>query len=223
MPPEHIREYTEKSLKNLDINTIDLIYFHVWDDSWASDLMWQKEIKSLKNEKLINSFGISINRWEPSNVLKALRTGLVDAVQVVYNIFDQAPENELFPVCEELKIAVIARVPFDEGSLTGNLTQDSKWAEGDFRNSYFKGENLFKCISHAEELKKIVPDGMTLPEMTLRFILSNPAVTSIIPGMRKYKHVDENIKTSDGKSLPADLINKLKKYRWDRDPKTWIK
>ena len=123
-PADHIREYTEKSLANLGVGTIDLQQFHVWSDAWASDAGWQRAVESLKREKLVRAFGISVNRWEPANVLRALDTGLIDSVQVVYNIFDQAPEDALFPYCREHDIAVIARVPFDEGSLTGTLTAD---------------------------------------------------------------------------------------------------
>src|SRR5262249_36956698 len=125
----------------------------------------------------------NINRWEPWNALETLRTGQVDVIQVIYNIFDQAPEDELFPLCRELNIGVIARVPFDEGSLTGTLTKITRWPEGDWRNSYFVPENLVASVERAEALKPLIPEGMTLPELALRFILSNPTVGTIIPGM----------------------------------------
>ncbi len=141
-PADHIREYTERSLENLGVSCIDLQQFHVWTDAWADDQRWQRAVDDLKREKLVRAFGISVNRHEPANVLKALATGLVDSVQVVYNIFDQAPEDELFPYCREHDIAIIARVPFDEGSLTGTLTADTRWPDGDWRNSYFNAANL---------------------------------------------------------------------------------
>jgi aryl-alcohol dehydrogenase-like predicted oxidoreductase len=221
-PAGHIREYTEKCLANLGLDSVDLLYFHTWDDSWAADRGWQEAVAGLKRDKLIRSFGISINRWEHMNVVAALRTGLVDAVQVVYNLFDQAPEFELFPICAELKVAVIARVPFDEGSLTGTLTPESQWPEGDFRAHYFKGGNLAECVARAESVKKLLPEGMTLPELALRFILASPAVTSVIPGMRKSKHVEENLGISDGRKLPPEFIEQLRKERWDRVPGVWI-
>jgi aryl-alcohol dehydrogenase-like predicted oxidoreductase len=220
-PPEHIREYTEKSLANLGVSCIDLTQFHVWEDDWALDERWQKALEDLKRQGLIRAVGVSVNRWEPWNVLRTLRTGKIDAVQVIYNLFDQAPEEELFPACRELKVAVIARVPFDEGSLTGTLTKDSHWPEGDWRNTYFVKENLLPTLERVEALKKLVPPGMTLPEMALRFILSNPDVGAVIPGMRKERNVRANIAASDAGPLPPALLDQLRSHRWDRRPAKW--
>ncbi len=141
-PPDHIREMTEKSLENLGLDCVDMQQLHVWTDDWARDERWQRAVDDLKREGLIKAFGISVNRWEPANVIEALGTGLVDCVQVVYNIFDQGPEDELFRVCSELNVGIIARVPFDEGSLTGTLTADATFPKGDWRALYFQGENL---------------------------------------------------------------------------------
>jgi aryl-alcohol dehydrogenase-like predicted oxidoreductase len=220
-PPDHIRKYVESSLQNLGLSQMDLIQFHTWDDSWASDTQWQRALDDLKQEGLILAAGISIDRWEPANAIEGLRTGLIDAVQVIYNIFDQNPEDELFPVCRELDIAVIARVPFDEGTLTGTLTLDSRWPAGDWRNSYFVPENLKASVGRAEALRPLIPEGMTMPEMALRFILSNPDVSTVIPGMRKIKNVESNIATSDAAGLSSDLIQSLRAHRWDRKPTTW--
>jgi len=220
-PPDHIREYVEKSLKNLGLDQMDLIQFHTWDDSWAKDDRWQRALDDLKREGLISAAGISIDRWEPANAIEALRTSAIDAVQVIYNIFDQNPEDELFPVCRELHIGVIARVPFDEGTLTGNLTLASKWPDGDWRNTYFVSENLKSSVEHAEALRPMIPAGMTMPEMALRFILANPDVSTIIPGMRKLKNTEMNIATSDAGALSPDLIQKLRAHRWDRTPTSW--
>jgi len=220
-PPDHIREYVESSLRNLGLGSMDLIQFHVWDDSWAEDKRWQKAMDDLKREGLVRTVGISLNRWEPENAIRALRTGLIDAIQVIYNIFDQAPEDELFPVCRELNIGVIARVPFDEGTLTGTLTLDSKWPEGDWRNGYFGSENLKASVERAKALRPVIPAGMTMPEMALRFILSNPDVSTIIPGMRKLKNVEMNIAASDAGGLEPSLIQRLRAHRWDRRPTPW--
>lgn len=220
-PPDHIREYTEKSLQNLGLDRIDLQQFHVWEDAWATDERWQRAVDDLKREGLIGGIGISINRWEPWNALATLRNGLIDAVQVIYNIFDQAPEDALFPLCRELHVAVIARVPFDEGTLTGTLTKDSRWPEGDWRNTYFVPENLAASVERAEALRPLVPAGMTMPAMALRFILSNPDVSTTIPGMRKIQHVRANIATSDGQGLAPELIAQLRAHRWDREPTEW--
>lgn len=220
-PPDHIREYVEKSLKNLDLPSVDLIQFHTWEDSWVEDVRWSEEMEALKSEGLIEAVGISINRWEPWNGVRAVKSGLIDAVQVIYNIFDQNPEDELFPACDEHEVAVIARVPFDEGTLTGNLTLESTWPEGDWRNSYFVPENLKSSVEHGEALRPLVPEGMTMPEMALRFILGNDTVSTIIPGMRKLPHVKANIGTSDGVLLEDTLTAELKKHRWDRTPTSW--
>ena len=215
-PSDYIREYTERSLMNLGVTTVDLQQLHVWTDEWAGDEHWQKALRSLKDEGLVRAIGISINRWQPANVLRALATGLVDAVQVVYNVFDQSPEDELFPYCQSHGIAVIARVPFDEGSLTGTLTPDSRWPEGDFRNLYFNRENLDATLPRVARLRPIVPDGMTMPQLALRHILEHPAVSTVIPGMRKLQHVEQNIAVSDGGRLPATLLATLRGQRWNR-------
>ncbi len=220
-PRDYIFEYTEKSLTNLGVNTIDLMQFHVWEDGWADDETWQRAVEDLKRQSMVEAMGISVNRWEPENGIRALRTGLLDAVQVIYNIFDQAPEDRLFPECERLNIGVIARVPFDEGTLTGRLTKDSTWPEGDWRNTYFVPENLAESVERADALRPLIPEGMTMPEMALRFILSNPTVSTTIPGMRKLRHVEENIGVSDGRGLPDSLIEALRAHRWDRVPTSW--
>jgi aryl-alcohol dehydrogenase-like predicted oxidoreductase len=215
-PADHIIEMTEKSLANLGTDRLDLQQLHVWSDTWAEDEGWQRAAQELKRQRLVTGFGISVNRWEPANVVKALRTGLVDSVQVVYNVFDQNPEDALFPACRELDVAVIARVPFDEGSLTGTLTTSSTWPEGDWRNIYFTPANLVETLARVERLEMLVPSGMDLPEMALRFILANPDVGTVIPGMRKTGHVERNLAASDGEPLPARLLDALRGHRWDR-------
>jgi aryl-alcohol dehydrogenase-like predicted oxidoreductase len=218
---EHVFKYADLIRKQLRTDSIDVLQFHVWDDSWTDEPEFRSTVEKLKREGWIRSFGLSLNRWEPWNGIKAIRTGLVDVVQVIYNIFDQAPEDELFPVCRELNIGVIARVPLDEGSLGGKMTLETRFPAGDWRAGYFGPENLGKTIERVEKLKKIVPAGMTLPEMAMRFILSNPVVSTTIAGMRKAEHVRENIATSDAGPLDKALLTELKKHRWDRKPKPW--
>jgi aryl-alcohol dehydrogenase-like predicted oxidoreductase len=215
-PADHVRQLTEASLEHLGLERIDLMQLHVWDDTWAADDGWQRAAEALKRDGLIGAFGISVNRWQPENVLKALDTGLVDAVQVVYNIFDQAPEDVLFPACRARGVAVIARVPFDEGTLTGTLTRDSCWPEGDWRNVYFSPENLAASVARAEALAPLVPADATLPELALRFILSCPGVATVIPGMRRTRHVEANLAASDRGPLPPAVVTALRAHRWDR-------
>ena len=215
-PPDHIRRSTEASLEHLGRSFVDLQQFHVWTDEWAADERWQRAIGDLKREGLIKAFGISVNRWEPANVLKALETGLVDAVQVVYNLFDQDPEDELFPACREFGVAVIARVPFDEGSLTGTLTRKTTWPDGDWRNLYFTREKLAETLDRVEALQSDLPSGMSLPELALRFILSSPDVSTVIPGMRTVQHVEQNLRVSDGRRLDPALVATLSRHRWKR-------
>ena len=220
-PPDYIEEYVHRSLKNIAVDNLDLIQFHTWEDSWLADDRWAKKMDELIQAGKILSVGISINRWEAWNGVQTVKSGLIDAVQVIYNIFDQNPEDELFPACEENDVAVIARVPFDEGTLTGTLNLDSKWPEGDWRNSYFVTENLKSSIEHAEMLKAVLPGDMSMPEMALRFILNNPTVSTIIPGMRKLEHVKSNIAASDSGPVPEELHSVLRDHRWDRTPTDW--
>src|ERR1041385_6104584 len=221
-PPDHVEEYVHRSLENAKLYQFDLMQFHTWSDEWMRDDRWFYRLDDMRSQKLINAIGISINRWEPWNGIRAVRSGQIDAVQVIYNIFDQNPEDELFPACREMDVAVIARVPFDEGTLTGTLTKDSTWPEGDWRNSYFVPENLIPSVERADALKPVAERaGVTLPEMALRFILSDPTVSTIIPGMRKTKNVESNVAASDAGPLPPELVEELRKHRWERQPKPW--
>ena len=213
-PPDHIRDFTERSLANLGLERIDLMQFHVWDDAWAGDAEWPAAIDALKRAGKIGAFGISVNRWQPENVLRAIATGVVDAVQVVYNVFDQAPEDRLFPACRARDIAVIARVPFDEGT----LTRASRWPDTDWRSSYFTPAHLDASVTRAERLAPLVPEGSTMADLALRFILSSPEVATVIPGMRKAAHVDANLAASDRAALSPALLTALRAHRWNRTP-----
>jgi aryl-alcohol dehydrogenase-like predicted oxidoreductase len=220
-PADHVFQHARMIREKLGTESIDLLQFHVWDDGWANEPEFRETVEKLKSDGLIRFFGISINRWEPANGIAAIRTGLVDAVQVIYNIFDQAPEDKLFPVCKELNIGVIARVPLDEGSLGGKLTLDTKFPPGDWRAMYFGPENLLPTVVRVEKLRPVLPPGISLPDMALRFILSDPVVSTTIVGMRKPGHVRENIATSDAGPLDPALLQKLKPHRWDRVPAPW--
>jgi len=215
-PPDHVRASVEGILRQMQAGSLDLIQFHVWQDDWADDPGWQRAADDLRRDGLVRHVGISVNRWQPSNVLRTLRTGLIDAVQVVYNVFDQAPEDELFPACREFGVAVIARVPLDEGSLAGTLTLDSRWPDGDWRNTYFGPANLQATIPRVNALRPLVPEGETLAQLALRFILSNPALTTVIPGTRRPEHLAANVAAAAAGPLPADLLAALREHRWDR-------
>lgn len=215
-PADHIRRATEASLRNLGLESVDLQQLHVWTDEWAEDERWQRAVDDLKREGLIRGFGISVSRARPANVVRALRTGLVDSVQAVYNVFAQRPEDELFPVCRELDIAVIARVPFDEGSLTGGLRRGQTWPQGDFRNDYFRADVLDETLDRVAFLQCVVGAARSLPDAALRFVLAQPEIATAIPGMRKASHVEANLASGDGDALDARLLARMREHRWDR-------
>lgn len=224
-PAEHVFKYARLIREELRVETIDVLQFHVWDDSWAGEAEFRDTVEKLKRDGWIRYFGLSLNRWEPENGIAAIQTGLVDVVQVIYNIFDQAPEDKLFPLCKEMNIGVIARCPLDEGSLGGKMSLATKFPPDDWRSKYFGPENLRSTIPRVEALKKLLPaqDGkpMTLLELSLRFVLSHPAVSTQIIGMRKADHVKDNIAASHAGPLDAALLAKLKSHRWDRKPSRW--
>ncbi|MEO6394256.1 MAG: aldo/keto reductase [Pyrinomonadaceae bacterium] len=219
-PSDHIEEYVHQSLRNADAESFDLVQLHTWNDAWTNDDSWSNKLDDLKRQGLFTASGISINRWEPWNGVAAVRSGKIDSVQVVYNIFDQNPEDELFPACDEMNVAVIARVPFDEGSLTGNLTKETTFPEGDFRRGYFTPENLAASVDRADALRPLIQSGSNLAEMSLRYILSHRSVSTIIPGMRKLKNVEANIAASDAGVLDETLLAQLNGHRWVRKTQT---
>lgn len=220
-PADHVFYYADQIRKKLGTDSIDLLQFHVWDDSWTEEAEFRETVEKLKADGIIRAFGLSLNRWQPENGIKAIRTGLVDAVQVIYNLFDQAPEDELFPVCQELNIGVIARVPLDEGSLGGKMTPDTKFPETDWRAKYFNEENLKRTLKRVDDLRADLPATVSVPEAALRFILANPVVTTMIVGMRKLEHVRQNLALSDAGPIDPALLATLKKHRWDRAPQRW--
>lgn len=220
-PAEHVFKYAALIREKLRADVIDLLQFHVWTDEWTAEPEFRETVEKLKRDGWVRAFGLSLNRWEPENGIAALRTGLVDVVQVIYNIFDQAPEDRLLPVCRELDIGVIARVPLDEGSLGGKLTPQTTFPKGDWRALYFGPENLANTLARVEKLKQILPAAMSLPQMALHFILSNSDVSTTIVGMRRLEHVRQNMAWSDAGALDRALLQVLKAHRWDRAPQRW--
>src|SRR5207302_4869732 len=217
-PGLYIQECTEQSLRNLGTETLDIEQFHVWNDEWVGQGDWAETIQQLKEQGKIRFFGISINDHQPDNALRLIETGLVDTVQVIYNIFDQSPEDTLFPACQRHHIGVIVRVALDEGGLTGTLTPESRFDPQDFRSSYFRGNRKQEVY---ERVQNMVSDlGITvdeLPEIALRYILSHPVVSTVIPGMRTLRYVERNTALGDGKGLSLEQVQKLKKHRWIRN------
>ncbi len=217
-PGEYVRECTEQSLRNLGLEAIDVQQFHVWQDDWIGQGDWLEAVEELKREGKIRFFGVSINDHQPANATRLIETGVVDTVQVIYNVFDQSPEDELFPACQEHDIGVIVRVPFDEGALTGRVTPETTFDEGDFRNDYFRGERKQEVYDRVLAiLSELGASEDEMAEIALRYVLSHPAVSTVIPGMRSVRNVERNMRVGDGKGLPEDQVQILKNHRWVRN------
>jgi len=217
-PVAWIIECTENSLRNLKMERLDLQQLHVWSPEWAGRDDWKEAVYRLKKDGKIRFFGLSINDHQPETGIEAIGTGLVDAVQVIYNIFDQSPEDELFEVCEKERIGVLARVPFDEGSLAGAIKLDTTFTKGDFRNHYFNGDRKRQVVERTDKIRALIKGSAAgLPEAALRFCLSHPAVSTVIPGMRKPSHVESNAAASDAGPLPPAVLDGLKEHRWVRN------
>jgi aryl-alcohol dehydrogenase-like predicted oxidoreductase len=217
-PASHVIESTEESLKNLGAETIDVQQFHVWSDEWVNQGDWLKAVQKLKEQGKIKHFGVSINDFQPENAIKLIETGVVDTVQVIYNIFEQSPEDQLFPACERHQVGVIVRVALDEGGLTGKITPDITFEASDFRNRYFRGDRKQQVY---ERVQKIASDlTITLDqvaETALRYVLSHTTVSTVIPGMRSVRNVERNCQVGDGRGLPKEQLEKLKAHRWVRN------
>ncbi|HEX4227137.1 MAG TPA: aldo/keto reductase [Bryobacteraceae bacterium] len=217
-PFRYIVTSTEQSLRNLGLEQIDLQQFHVWTDAWTATEEWRRAIEELERHGKVRYFGISISEHDPDSALKAIQTGMIDAVQVIYNIFDQTPETNLFPLCKDLDIGVLARVPLDEGGLTGAITENTEFEPGEFRASYFRGDRKHQVVEHVAALQrdlKGVPG--TLPEIALRFCVSNPVVSTVIPGMRRVSTVESSCRASDAGSLDSKITEILKRHAWNRN------
>ncbi|MFJ5925120.1 aldo/keto reductase [Kitasatospora sp. NPDC092948] len=217
-PGAHIRESVQTSLRASGLERFDLVQFHVWHDEWLGRGDWLETVTELKEEGLIGLFGVSINDHEPHSAVELVRSGAVDAVQVIFNVFDQSPLDELFPACREHGVGVIVRVALDEGGLTGRLTADTVFPDGDFRQRYFRGDRLAEVERRAAAITAdlgIEADG--LAEAALRFVLSEPAVSTVIPGMRSVRNVERNAAVGDGVPLGERELKVLAGHRWDRN------
>jgi aryl-alcohol dehydrogenase-like predicted oxidoreductase len=217
-PKEHVLTCLNKTLKNLTREVVDVFQFHVWSDQWAYDSEWHETVQELKRSGKARFIGISVNEHQPTNVIKALDTGLVDTVQVIYNLFDQSAEHILFPYCQKHDIGVTARVPFDEGGLTGRVGPSVTFAAGDFRNWYFRGNRKHQVYSRAQSLATEADIPLDqLPDLALRFCLTNPTVSTVIPGMHSPDHVYSNASASEHSAIPDQLLAQLRQHRWKRN------
>jgi aryl-alcohol dehydrogenase-like predicted oxidoreductase len=217
-PAAHVRACTERSLRNLGLEAIDLQQFHVWSDEWMGRGTWQEAIEELKAEGKIRNFGVSINDHEPENALELVRSGVADTVQLIYNVFDQSPDDELLPVCVEHGVGVIVRVPLDEGALAGRVGPDTTFDDGDFRSSYFRDGRKQEVWDRTQAIcDDLGIERDELAEVALRFILSNPAVSTVIPGMRTVRNVERNCAVGDGRGLLEEQLERLRAHRWVRN------
>jgi aryl-alcohol dehydrogenase-like predicted oxidoreductase len=220
--PDWVRLSTERSLRNLGGDAIDLLQLHVWHDEWLRDPLWPSLVETmaaLKKEGKVRHWGVSFNNDDPESGLGLVKTGLVDVVQVLFNLFDQRAADRLLPLCREKGVGVIARCPFDEGGLTGTLTRETRFEPEDFRSHYFGGERLVETCARAEALTRAVvgPKAETLAAAALKFCLSFDAVSVVIPGMRQASHVNFNVRAADGRYFDARELAQLAKHRWVRD------
>lgn len=217
-PSAWIIEHTEKSLRNLKTDCVDVQQLHIWRDEWVQETEWQQAVAQLKQQGKIRFFGVSLMDHAPETGLAVVRSGLVDTVQVIYNIFDQSPAQELFPLCQEMDVGVIARVPLDEGGLTGKLRPDMYLDPDTLQGYYFRGERLKETCERADRLTVFLRDGIeTLPKLALQFCLSDPAVSTVIPGMRRLAHVEENCAVSGAPPLTTEELDRLKAHAWPRN------
>ncbi len=217
-PYDYILQSAETSLRNLGTDSVDILQLHVWNDDWTDDSEWSDAIAKLKEQGKIRHFGVSINDHQPNNALRLAATGKVDTFQVIHNIFDQSPEEKLYPYCLEKNIGVIVRVPLDEGGLGGKITRDTQFPDGDFRIGYFRDDRKKQIVEHVTKLEKLLgKEAQTVPELALRYVLSHPAVSTVIPGMRTVRNVETNCKLSDGTLLSEKMMLELKNHRWDRN------
>ncbi|MGA2599772.1 MAG: aldo/keto reductase [Bryobacteraceae bacterium] len=217
-PYDYIIQSTETSLRNLGVETIDVQQLHVWNPEWIASEDWRRAFEDLKKSGKVRAVGVSINDHQPASAVELMRTGLVDNVQAIYNVFDQSPEQNLLPLAQELNIGVIARVPFDEGSLTGSITEDTQFEADEFRAFYFRGDRKREVVEHIQALEDALKRTQgSLAEVALRFCLSSPAVSTAIPGMRRVKNAEANAAAVNKGPLDGPVRTALKSHAWNKN------
>jgi aryl-alcohol dehydrogenase-like predicted oxidoreductase len=220
-PADWVVKCVEESLGNLRAETLHLEQFHVWHDAWLEAPGWEKTrsaMERLKREGKVLHWGVSINDHAPETGLRLLADPLIESAQVIYNVFDRSPERELFALAREKDLGIIVRVPFDEGALTGAIRPDTAFPTGDWRNAYFRGDRKAEAARRADALRELLGDeAKTLPELALRFVLSRPEVSTVIPGMRRPEHARANAAVSDGRAISPELLARLAPHAWDKN------
>ena len=216
-PGDWIEKCVDDTLRDLATDRLDLMQFHVWQDYFVTDDGWKKIIeKTIKSGK-VRFWGISINDYQPENCLQTLDTGLISTIQCIFNIFHQQPLQSLFPYAQKRQIGLIARVPLDEGGLTGKFTIDTKFPPGDFRNHFFQPTRLPELVKRTTDLKKLLSNNESLSQLALRYILSWPEISTTIPGMRQVSYVNANTSVSNGKYLSKEERSSFKRFAWERN------
>jgi aryl-alcohol dehydrogenase-like predicted oxidoreductase len=188
----------------------------VWNPEWLHRDDWMRAFADLKSAGKVRYIGMSISDHLPDTALELVKTGLIDTIQVIYNIFDQSPEANLLPLAQQHKVGILARVPLDEGGLTGTITETTTFEKGDFRAWYFRGDRKQEVVEHVSALKRDIGNA-SLPETALRYCLAHPAVSTVIPGMRRVSSVESNIAASDAGPLDAATLATLRKHAWSRN------
>jgi len=213
----YLRQNVEERLECLGTERIDLLQLHTWTRAWNRDPTPFEHLRKLQQVGKLGLIGISTPEHDQNAVIDLMRGGHVDAVQVIYNLFEQEPAAELLDVAGETGTGIIVRVAFDEGVLTGKFTKETSFAEDDFRRNYFAGDRLERAVSRTEEIRAdIEGTGLTLPQVALKFALAHPAVSTVIPGMRNAAQAEANCGVSDLPDIPEELLIKLRRHNWRR-------
>jgi len=216
-PEAFLRERIEFSLRNLQTDCIDLIQLHTWTRAWNRNPTALEVLRQLQKEGKVLGIGISTPEQDQNSLVDLMRGGWLDAVQVIYNIFEQEPAAELLPVALEHQVGIIVRVAFDEGALTGKFTAHTQFAEGEFRASYFAGDRLERTIRRVEKIKADI--GSAEPDVAtaaLKFALKPAAVSTVIPGMRTVRQAELNCGVGSQPPLSDELELKLHAHAWQR-------
>jgi len=216
---DYLTRMTELSLKNLGTEVLDLQQLHVWRPEWLDQGDWLEAVDRLKSQGKIHYFGVSLNDHDPDSGLELVKSGLVDTIQVIFNLFDQNPRKKLFPLCEENNVGVIVRVPLDEGGLSGKLTPGTEFIKGDWRAKYyFKGDRLRETWERAQKFSFLVQGEIkSLAQAALKFCLSEPAVSTVLAGMRRIEHVEENIRVSELPEFSPEALQRAHNLAWPRN------